>query len=84
MEANLLAAEPLALGLGELERGGGDQQPEADAREEHGKQAAVELTPLVGVLIHPVSISLVVVVTQLLWVALLVYAAYWAAVQLSL
>ena len=83
MEANLLTAEPLALGLGELQHGDGDTQPEADAREEHGKQAEVELSPLVGVLSHPVSISLVVVV-QLLWAALLVYAAYWAAVQLSL
>ena len=84
MEANLLAAEPSALALGELEYGSGDQQPEADAREERGKQAAVDPSRLVRLLIHPASISLVIVVVQVMWVALLVYGAYSAAVWLPL
>ena len=41
MEANLLAVEPSALALGELQHSYGDQQPEADAREKHGQEAGV-------------------------------------------
>ena len=88
MEANLLAAEPSALALGELQHGYGDQQPEADAREERRKEASVEAgvdgSPVGGSLIRLASIALVaaVAVAQLLWVALLVYGAYSAAVWL--
>lgn len=86
MEANLLAAEPSAFALGELQPGYGDQQPEADAREERGKEAGVEGSSMVGFLIRPASVALVaaVAVAQLVWVALLVYGAYWAAVWLPL
>ena len=86
MEANLLAAEPSALALGELEQGYGDQQPEADAREDSGKEAGVDGSPVVGFLIRPASITLIaaVAVAQLVWVALLVYGAYSAAVWLPL
>ena len=86
MEANLLAVEPSALALGELQQGYGDQQPEDDARKEHGKEAGVDGSPMLGFLIRPASISLVTVVVaaQLLWVALLSYGAYWAAVWLPL
>ena len=86
MEANLLAAEPSALALGELQHGYGDQQPEADARENSGKKAGVEGQSIVGFLIHPASIALVAAVAaaQLAWVALLVYGAYSAAVWLPL
>ena len=86
MEANLLAVEPSALALGELQHGYGDQQPDADAREKRGKKAGVDGSPMLGFLIRPASISLVTVVVaaQLLWVALLVYGAYSAAVWLPL
>ena len=69
MEANLLTAESSALALGELKQGYGDQQPKADARNDSGK-GRIALVALV--------------VAQLLWVALLVYGAYSAAVWLPL
>ena len=89
METNLLAAEPSALALGELQHGYSDQQPQADAREQHGnetKEAGVDGSPMLGFLLRPASIALVaaVAVAQLVWVALLVYGAYWAAVWLPL
>ena len=89
MEANLLAAEPSALALGELQHGYSDQQPQADAREKHGneaKEAGVDGSPMLGFLTRPASIALVaaVAVAQLVWVALLVYGAYSAAVWLPL
>jgi hypothetical protein len=85
MEANLLTAEPTALALGELEQGYGDHQPEADAREDSGKEADVGGSPVRGFPVRPASIALAaVVVAQLLWVALLVYGAYSAVVWLPL
>ena len=86
MEANLLVAEPSALALGELQHGYGDQQPEADAREERDKKAGDDGSSMVGFLIRPASIALVaaVAVAQLVWVALLVYGAYSAAVWLPI
>ena len=86
MEANLLAVEPSALPLGELQHGYGDQQPEADAREKQGQEAGADGSPMLGFLMRPASIGLVatVAVVQLVWVALLVYGAYSAAVWLPL
>ncbi len=85
MEANLLTAEPSALPLVELQQGYGDQEPEADACEERGKDAGVEGSSMVVFPIRPTSIALAaLVVAQLVWVALLVYGAYLAAVWLPL
>ena len=89
MEANLLAAEPTALALGELQHRYSDQQPQADAGEKHGKEAKeadVDGSPMLGFLMRPASIGLVatVAVVQLVRVALLVYGAYSAAVWLPL
>lgn len=86
MEANLLAVEPSALALGELQHGYGDQQPEADAGEKQGQEAGADGSPMLGFLVRPASIALVgaVAVAQLAWVALLVYGAYSAAVWLPL
>jgi hypothetical protein len=77
MEANLLAAEPTALALGELEHGYGEHQPEADASENSGKEADVGRRAAGGFPIHRASIALVAVV-QLLWIGLLVYGTYLA------
>ncbi len=86
MEANLLAVEPSALALGELQHGYSDQQPQADAREKHGKEAGVDGSPMLKFLMRLASVALVaaVAVVQLVWVALLVYGAYSAAVWLPL
>jgi len=86
MEANLLAVEPSALALGELQHGYGDQQPEADAREKQGQEAGADGSPMLGFLIRPASVALIAAVAaaQLVWVALLVYGAYSAAVWLPL
>jgi hypothetical protein len=85
MEANLLAAEPTALALGELEHGYDDQQPEAEARENSGKEADVDRSRSVRFSKRAASIALVgLVVAQLVWMALLVYGAYTALVWLPL
>lgn len=86
MEANLLAVEPSALALGELQHGYGDQQPQADAREKQSQEAGVDGSSMLGFLMRPASVALVaaVAVAQLVWVALLVYGAYSAAVWLPL
>ena len=78
MDANLLAAEPTALALGELEKRFGDHQLDARAHEDNGKEAEVDGSPG-GFPVHAASIRIAVaalVVAQLAWVALLVYGAY--------
>ena len=78
MEANLLAAEPSALALRERKQRYDEQQPEADARENGGKEADVERTRS-GFPIRAATIPLLAVAfAQVLWVALLGYGAYTA------
>ena len=77
MEANLLAAEPSALALHEFNQGCDEQQPEAEARENGGKQADVEGTTRGGFRRRAATISFLALgLMQVLWVALLGYG-YW-------
>jgi hypothetical protein len=85
MDANLLAAEPTALALGELEKRFGDHQLDARAHEDNGKEAEVDGSPGGASPVHAASISIALaalVVAQLVWVALLVYGAYLAVAWL--
>ena len=83
MEANLLAAEPSALALHEFNQGCDEQQPEAEARENGGKQADVEGTTRGGFRRRAATISFLALgLMQVLWVALLGYGAYAAVTWL--
>ena len=84
MDANLLAAEPTALALGELEKRYDDHQSDAGAHEDKGNEAEVDGSPG-GFPVHAASLGIGVaalVVAQLVWVALLVYGAYSAVAWL--
>ena len=84
MEANLLAAEPSARGLRERKHGGEQEQPEDQARDYTGEEAGVERSPVRRFHRRLASMSLVVLaVVQILWIALLAYAAYSAVIFLS-
>ena len=74
------AESPSALDLDQRQHSGSNQQPEGQATNEHGHQGAVHVSGVPRLLIAT-SFSLVAVV-QLLWVALIVYGAYWAAALL--
>ena len=67
-----------ALALPQGQRGS-NQQPKGQASDENGHQSDVHSEP--RSLLTAAIISLVAVV-QLLWVALLVYGAYWVAAWL--
>jgi hypothetical protein len=82
MEGDLLGADPSALLLGEREYGDGHQEPEAQTRDESGHQADVHFSGSRSLL--TATLITVVAVVQLVWVALLVYGAYWVAVRLPL
>lgn len=69
-----------ALALPQGQRGSGNQHPEGKASDENGHQSDVHPSEPRR-LLTAASISLVAVV-QLLWVALLVYGAYWVAAWL--
>jgi hypothetical protein len=77
MESNLMASEPSALVLRERERGGEQEKPEGQAHDDAGKGPSVERSPLSWFPERLASMTLVafVVVVQLLWAALLAYAA---------
>ena len=84
MEANLLAAEPSARGLRERKHGGEQEQPEHQARDYTGEEAGVERSPVRRFHRRLASMSLVVLaVVQVMWIALLAYAAYSAVIFLS-
>jgi len=83
MEANLLAAEPSALALPERKHDHDERQPEAEARENGGKEADVERTRS-GFPIRAATIAILAVgLVQVLWAALLAYGAYTAVEWLS-
>ena len=85
MDANLLAAEPTALALGELEKRFDDHRLDAGAHEDNGKEAEVDGSPGGGFPVHVATIGIALaalVVAQLVWVALLVYGAYLAVAWL--
>jgi len=85
MDANLLAAEPTALALGELEKRYDDHQVDAGAHEDNGKEDEVDGSPGGGFPLHAASLGIglaALVVAQLVWVALLVYGAYSAVAWL--
>ena len=67
------------LALPQGQRGNGNQQPEGQSSAKNGHQPDVHTEP--RRLLTAASISVVAVV-QLLWVALLVYGAYWVAALL--
>lgn len=84
MEANLLAAQPLARELGEYDRGGEHQEPQDDARDDRGEEPGVESARVGGIPRRLATMSLLaLVVVQLLWVALLAYLGYSAVVWLG-
>ena len=84
MEANLLAAEPSALALHEFNQGCDEQQPEAEARENGGKEADFERAKRGGFPIRAATIAILAVgLVQVLWAALLAYGAYTAVEWLS-
>jgi hypothetical protein len=84
MEANLLAAEPSALALPERKHDHDERQPEAEARENGGKEADFERAKRGGFPIRAATIAILAVgLVQVLWAALLAYGAYTAVEWLS-
>ena len=82
MEANLLAAEPSALELRERKHGGDQEHPKREAGDGTGKEPGVERSPVSRFHRRLASMSLVAVaVVQVLWIALLICVAYFAAVS---
>jgi hypothetical protein len=86
MESDLTATEPSTLALREREHGREQQKPEGQAHDDAGKDPGVERSPLTRSPERLASMTLValVAVVQLLWAALLAYAAYSAAMWLPL
>ena len=83
MEANLLAAEPSALALPERKHDHDERQPEAEARENGGKEADVDGTTRGGFRRRAATISFLALgLMQVLWLALLGYGAYAAVAWL--
>lgn len=81
-----MASEPSTLALGKRQHSREQQEPEGKAHDDAGKDPGVERSPLTWFPERLASMALVafVAVVQLLWAALLAYAAVSAVTWLPL